>query len=365
MAAYYSTFMGSWVSGNSFTAQLLLIDEDGETVGYSNLYNFTGKPSASYSEPNPDRWDEYVPIVPEASITDVFGSFKKVGDDYYWFTEKGGNTVRLTINNWIRKSNKVKLGLSISCQTTWRKEQGIFATGIGFLFDKTSFNKSETGNPDVMKSHQTYGWYEPLFDAETSRIIAKWENPIVSNAPITKEMLLKTEASPADYLLSYAKMFGLYFVKDVDSKTITIYNRNSFFKNEVEDWTDKIDYSKDVTITPLLFDKKWYLMSLETPETYFAKKYNTEYDLTYGQQRLDTGYNFNSEITELYSDNIFENIVSATDSDKYFRNFYSPRGIPVPAFLNDNVTYTLYNGDESFDTDIYGYYTIDPSKTQD
>ena len=99
MAAYYSTFMGSWVSGNSFTAQLLLIDEDGETVGYSNLYNFTGKPSAAYSEPNPDRWDQYVPIVPEASVTNVFGSFKKVGDDYYWFTEKGGNTVRLTISN--------------------------------------------------------------------------------------------------------------------------------------------------------------------------------------------------------------------------------------------------------------------------
>lgn len=146
--------------------------------------------------------------------------------------------------------------MSISCQSTWRKDQGIFATGIGDLYDKDSFNKSETGNPDVMKSHQTYGWYDPLFDAETSRITAKWENPIVSNAPITKEMLLKTEASPADYLLSYAKMFGLYFVKDVDSKTITIYNRNSFFQNEVEDWTDKIDYSKDMTITPLLFDKK-------------------------------------------------------------------------------------------------------------
>lgn len=79
----------------------------------------------------------------------------------------------MTISNWIRKSNKVKLGLSISCQSTWRKDQGIFATGIGFLYDKNSFNKSETGNPDVMKSHQTYGWYDPLFDAETSRITAK------------------------------------------------------------------------------------------------------------------------------------------------------------------------------------------------
>lgn len=106
-------------------------------------------------------------------------------------------------------------------------------------------------------------------------------------------------------------------------------------------------------------------MSLETPETYFAKKYKTEYDLNYGQQRLDTGYSFNSEVTELYSDNIFENVVSATDSDKYFRNFYNSRGKLVPAFLNDNIKYTLYNGDDSFDKDIYGYQTISTSKTQD
>lgn len=111
----------------------------------------------------------------------------------------------------------------------------MFASGLGFLYDKNSYNRTETGNPDYMDEHTTYGWYEPLFDTETSMITANWENTIVSNAPITKEMLLKTEASPADYLLSYAKMFGLYFVKDVDSKTITIYNRNSFFQNEVED----------------------------------------------------------------------------------------------------------------------------------
>ena len=95
-----------------------------------------------------------------------------------------------------------------------------------------------------------------MYDPSTSRITVKWENSIISDAPITKKMLLKTESSPADYLLSYSKLFGLYFVKDVDSKTITIYSRNSFFKNEVENWTDRIDYSKDITITPILFDKK-------------------------------------------------------------------------------------------------------------
>lgn len=57
-------------------------------------------------------------------------------------------------------------------------------------------------------------------------------------------------------------------------------------------------------------------MSLETPETYYAKKYDRQYDIDYGLQRLNTGYNFNSDNTDLYSGNIFQNVVSARDADK-------------------------------------------------
>lgn len=117
----------------------------------------------------------------------------------------------------------------------------------------------------------------------------------------------------------------------------------------------------------MLFDKKWYTMALETPETYYANKYDKQYDITYGQQRLDTGYNFNSDNTDLYSDNIYENIVSARDVDKYFRNFYNSNNVSVPAFMNDNITYSLYrtvsNERTSYDQDLYGANFIDVSKT--
>lgn len=358
--------------GGSFTAQLLLLDEDNNTVGYSNLYNFTNsvqvQPLSGRSvmvTPNPDNWKDYVPIEPNSSVTTINGSYKKVNGQYYWYTSNGGNTIRMSIANWLKKADKVKVCLVVCCESMKSDDGETYPldSRISVLYNTSSVrNNGGTiyGNPQ-----SCFAWYEPLYDPSTSRITVKWDNAIISDAPITKNMLLKTDASPADYLLNYSKLFGLYFVKDVDSKTITIYSRNSFFKNEVEDWTEKIDYSKDVTITPFLFDKKWYLMSLNTPETYFANKYSTEYDLTYGQQRMNTGFSFNSEITELYSDNIFENVVSATDSDKYFRNFYNSRGTLVPAFLNDNITYTLYNGEESLETDIYGYNTISTSKTQD
>lgn len=146
-------------------------------VGYSNLYNFTNDPlpnTAGYDEPNPDRWDEYVPLVPESSVTTVLGSYKKVDNgDYYWYSKNGGNTTRLTISNWIRKADKVKLGLNISCQSTWRVDQGLFATGIGFLYDKSSYSRTETGRPDYMDEHTTFAWYEPLYDPTTSAITVK------------------------------------------------------------------------------------------------------------------------------------------------------------------------------------------------
>ena len=62
--------------GGSFTAQLLLLDESGNTVGYSNLYNFTNsvqvQPLSGRSvsvTPNPDNWRDYVAIEPNSSVT--------------------------------------------------------------------------------------------------------------------------------------------------------------------------------------------------------------------------------------------------------------------------------------------------------
>lgn len=117
---------------------------------------------------------------------------------------------------------------------------------------------------------------------------------------------------------------------------------------------------------PLLFNKKWYLLKLETPESYFAKKYQNNYDLVYGQKRINTGYEFNNDVTELLSSNVYENIISARGTSKYYRNFYTKGNSPVGGFMNDNITYELYKGSSELDVksfDLYGVNFIDVSKT--
>lgn len=82
---------------------------------------------------------------------------------------------------------------------------------------------------------------------------------------------------------------------------------------------------------------------------------------------MDTGYNFNAETEDLYGDNIYENVITATDVSKYYRNFYTSNDEYAPAFLNDNATYTLYNNVRGVlndsDQEIYGANHIDVSKT--
>ena len=66
---------------------------------------------------------------------------------------------------------------------------------------------------------------------------AKITNISVSgnNFVFEKETVLKTEKTPADFLLDYSKLFGLYFIKDRYDKSIFICTRNTFFNGVVND----------------------------------------------------------------------------------------------------------------------------------
>jgi hypothetical protein len=126
-----------------------------------------------------------------------------------------------------------------------------------------------------------------------------------------------------------------------------------------------IDYDKDMTVTPILFDKKYYTLALDTPATRFAERYNSEYSQTYGQKRIYTGYNFTSDNTNFYEDNLYQGIIPALDSDKYYRTYFNTNNAEVPCFVCDNVSCDLYNGDKTISIDLYGANIVDRRRTID
>lgn len=195
--------------------------------------------------------------------------------------------------------------------------------------------------------------YRASLSLESSSIKVTNSGSIGSDAVITKSDLLKTEYTPCDYLLNYTKLFGLYYIKDINEKKVTICSRNTFFTGETVNIDDKINYNLNMSISPILFDKKYYSLILNTPETRFAKKYKKDYNQEYGQQRISTGYNFSSETQNFYEDNIYQTTIPILDVSSYYRRYYDATGKEVPCFIADNVTYELYKDDDTNTTDLY------------
>ena len=174
-----------------------------------------------------------------------------------------------------------------------------------------------------------------------------------SGARVTKQMLLSTSATPADYLLSLCKMFGLYFVTNEAEKKITILKRNDLYQDETIDLTRRVDLSKGVTIQPLVFNAKWYDFILEDVGGAFCEEYQNIEGISYGIQRVDTGFDFNADSVNLMDSVVYRNAVTILARSRYWN--YIENGstfIPSP-FLDKGNTITRWNADdETLDTQI-------------
>lgn len=161
-----------------------------------------------------------------------------------------------------------------------------------------------------------------------------------SDSVITQTQLLSTDYTPADYLISYCKLFNLYFDKDVFRKRVRILLQKNFYDGEVNltyDIDDKID------IKPLSFDHKWYSFNYSDGKGSLVEGYKAKYGTDYGQQRVNTGYEFDSETEDLLDGNVYRNAVDALEANKYYAFAVDSSYRTLPSFLTENVTYKLFN----------------------
>lgn len=314
-------------TGTATYLQAVAYNGENKIIGYSNIYTF-----ANFSKVG--TFDDYIPAPVEANIVNVDGKwyYNTNAGLYSFEAAEGGNTFRIEMNN-IQRSPIIQIKLYVG-----RCLGGNYNTSIVPTSALANFESNLNGNQPE--------WFEGEFVIPLTGIKIGIDYPnlnIFSNAKITKQKLLKTEKTPADYLLSYCKLFGLYFSKDTANKTIYIRQRNNFFTDNTIDWNDRIDYSKEVKINPIMFDNKFYKFALKGKDDYYGGKYKNEYGVEYGQKRVNTNYNFNNETVDLLKDNVFENSVPALDSSQYYRVCYNKDGVEVPAFMLDGITYKLFN----------------------
>ena len=152
--------------------------------------------------------------------------------------------------------------------------------------------------------------YSMYFDARN--VSCETTENLRTGSNISLYRVFPKDVTLCDVLLNYSKMFGLVWDVNEDEKTVTVMTRNRFFSDyHIEDWTDKIDRSKEFKFSPLTFEEKYVEFNFEEGECGRLKNYQSTYQVNYGNKKLDTGYDFNSD-----TNNLMEKLTPSVISQK-------------------------------------------------
>lgn len=378
-----SSYVREMEVNSAIILQMFALGQGGEVVGQSKAY-LVGGNKRFYSTGN-IMWDGFYD--PDGTYGDIGsnvdyeflpGYFKKVGGEYVFVDPYGNPTdIRFTFS---APSNFASL--VIKAKTPY----GYYA-----LFGRTNIRGKHASADTSYNSYFTPCYTSSAiktsdrqtFDQALSRdrvpgsyslVITSMEGTatdyegLFSGTKITKERLLAGEYSPADYLISYCKLFGLYFYYDsteeaddttlYPSGVVHIMDRDTFYTDEVMDLSALIDWNKKVDIVPALASSKWYRFDTEHVDSELETGYKEQFGKTYGSQTVNTNYNFDNNTTDLYDGNIFKSAIMCLEKDKYYKK--SPAGLPV--YQYNGFTYSLYHRNAS--ENEFETYDIDfPSTT--
>lgn len=193
----------------------------------------------------------------------------------------------------------------------------------------------------------------PMLSNETFKSDSLPASKTMSGRMVTKKRLLGFSGTPADYLLSFCKMFGLYLLCDRNEKLIKVCRRNDLYEDETLDLTKRVDLSKNINIRPLAVESKWYDFALQCVGGAFADGYKSKYGAEYGGQSADTGFGFNSDRFDVMSGNIFKSAASVLENSPYnntllwhpvMRGYSITNQIPS-VFADGGSTYILWGTD--------------------
>ncbi len=394
---YHKNFLTEpreWHDNGVILAQAIAYNQANEAVGYSDLYYLTSKaPSDStffdpdysnfkvcwendfradyedYIFPTGGKW--YVPV-PRVQV--VKGRFEKVDGEWLWCDyDHNPQALGFKFNGLTEGFDHLELKI---CPLTRHGEDylkrrphssqsgtAITYRRLAYLYNPSYVTKK--GKPDPGYDSRYDGYFS--YDLDSVKLVSEKIDGFFSGTEITSDVLLSTDKTPCDYLLSYCKQFGLYFYKDPnehadDESTypkgvIHILTRNSFYDTEnIVDLEKLIDRSKPMKITPQIPATKWYDFGLELNESEASTDYQNTYNVPFGTQRVNTGYNFNSEKTDVFKDNAFKGGIDVLEKNKYYYypdwNYYlsgtSDRNVHygLPTYAYNGLKVTLYRQED-------------------
>lgn len=338
--------------------QMIAFDGTNTPISESNVIMlesspYEGNDLANDYDAYKDLWNSSLPADMAVPAIEVkYGSFKHgSGTEYYWTNGAVNNGVRgvtFTFPQPMQNFHHLAIKVIHPAWEAWQSRDGLLLWGpkqqyqysdneVLGLFSSMRTRTAVGYSLDEVRARDNYkGTYQ--FGVLDFNAEATAYEGFFSGTKITKDKLLATDDTPASYLIDYCKLFGLFFYRDAaevsdDPETypngvIHILDRAEFYKMVDEDGkkTDPevinleryIDRSKPINITPQLPETKWYNFNVEQLQTDAEGKYFSTYEIPYGLKRVNTGYNFDAEATDVYKDNLFRGAPMVSEKNKYF-----------------------------------------------
>lgn len=248
-----------------------------------------------------------------------------------------------------------------------------------------SASKSEFGNYVSFKVVSR--WYDNSFpfDASSSATAGVWYRCTIGSSGYNGSMsvdvrkgyyrsgghftlndLWNKEYNLFDEIIKYCKIYRIFIDVDDINKIVYFKPYSTYFTDyNILNWADKVDYSKDFIVQPVVFDDKYILFNYEDDKTKLGEKYRDTYGVNYGEKRLISNFNFNNNTKKLF-DKIQTSIVN-TDTCLSWTTLYDRRTIKyyLPSetfiyskdkdnkYINKFGSYYFCTGLANFDTTNY------------
>ena len=169
-------------------------------------------------------------------------------------------------------------------------------------------------------------------------------------------IFFKEDTNLFDIILQYTKMFGLMWDIDYTTKKVKVLHKSTYFKDiTIEDWTNKLDRSKDFIIEPITFNTRNVKFNYEDVDGYRYSGYRDKYGVNIGEKNIVTGYDFGNETKDL-----FKNITPSSASSKSFVSFYDWAGwdltSTIPQTAPQNAFIDAEDEEQSSAISIYNWY---------
>lgn len=194
----------------------------------------------------------------------------------------------------------------------------------------------------------------PVMTTATVDVVGYSSSTVRTGASIAQGDLLGSSRTPADYLLSYCKTFGLVLLAHKDTKTVDVVLRKNFYSGTTVDLSGRVDRGREAAKRPFAFDAKWYAFGTSAQGEY-AEYYRNKFGRNYGAFRVNTGYGFDASEKDVTEGIAFRNLVTVTETSKYFCEM-ATGGQDVPSVFLSGGSYSLYKGGETTSVGLPNYF---------